>query len=68
LSGIELVFGPAAKSKVFHVVPEEYHYQFLLMVLPPGAFFGLAFLIASKNWINDRSQAKEKVSCSRTKP
>lgn len=46
LSGIDLVFGVSAKTWVLHVVPQEYDYQFLLAILPPGAFFGLALLIA----------------------
>jgi electron transport complex protein RnfE len=27
---------------------------FLLAVLPPGAFFGLALLIVAKNWLEQR--------------
>ncbi|HEY3326841.1 MAG TPA: electron transport complex subunit E [Novimethylophilus sp.] len=55
-SGIELALGPAAKQFVVTVVP-DYH-GFLLAVLPPGAFLGLALLIASKNWLEQRRQAK----------
>lgn len=29
-------------------------YQFLLAILPPGAFIGLALLIAGKNWLDAR--------------
>ena len=47
-SGIDLVFGPEAKSWVIHVIP-DYH-GFLLAILPPGAFIGLACLIAARNW------------------
>ena len=47
-SGIDLVFGPQAKSLVIHVIP-DYH-GFLLAILPPGAFIGLACLIAARNW------------------
>jgi Na+-translocating ferredoxin:NAD+ oxidoreductase subunit E len=47
-SGIDLVFGPEAKSMVLHVIP-DYH-GFLLAILPPGAFIGLACLIAVRNW------------------
>lgn len=57
-SGIDLVLGPAAKGAVIHVVPAEYHYQFLLAILPPGAFFGLAFLIAGRTWLNIRAESK----------
>jgi electron transport complex protein RnfE len=27
-------------------------HRFLLAILPPGAFFGLALLVALKNWID----------------
>jgi Na+-translocating ferredoxin:NAD+ oxidoreductase subunit E len=47
-SGIDLVFGPEAKSMVLHVLP-DYH-GFLLAILPPGAFIGLGCLIAARNW------------------
>lgn len=55
-SGIDLALGPAAKQFVVTVVP-DYH-GFLLAVLPPGAFLGLALLIASKNWLEQRRRAK----------
>lgn len=56
LSGIDLVFGEAAKSLVITVVP-NYH-GFLLAILPPGAFIALGCLIALKNWINLRAEQK----------
>jgi electron transport complex protein RnfE len=47
-SGIDLVFGEAAKGWVLHVLP---NYQgFLLAILPPGAFLALGLLIAANNW------------------
>ncbi|MHB1091477.1 electron transport complex subunit E [Thiobacillus sp.] len=53
LSGIDLVFGVAAKSYVLHVLP---HYQgFLLAILPPGAFIALGLLIAAHNWNTARA-------------
>lgn len=52
-SGLDLVFGPAAKQFVLTVVP-DYH-GFLLAVLPPGAFLGLGTLIAVRNWIELRN-------------
>lgn len=55
LSGIELVFGPAAKHWIIHLLP-GYH-GFLLAILPPGAFIGLGLLIALKNRI-EQSRAK----------
>ena len=48
-SGIELIFGDGARGWVWHLVPAEYNYQFLLAMLPPGAFMGLAVLVAAKN-------------------
>ena len=55
-SGLDLALGPAAKQFIVTVVP-DYH-GFLLAVLPPGAFLGLALLIAGKNWLEQRRQAK----------
>ena len=56
LSGIDMVFGEAAKSLVITVVP-DYH-GFLLAILPPGAFIALGLLIALKNWLNLRAERK----------
>jgi electron transport complex protein RnfE len=57
LSGIDLALGPAAKHFVVTVIP-DYH-GFLLAILPPGAFIGLAMLIASKNWLDNRRSASD---------
>jgi electron transport complex protein RnfE len=55
-SGIDLAFGPDAKTWVLHVLP---HYKgFLLAILPPGAFLGLGLLIALRNWIDSRAQQR----------
>jgi electron transport complex protein RnfE len=48
----DLMFGDAAKSMTI-VLNEDYP-GFLLAILPPGAFFGLAILIVGKNWIDMR--------------
>lgn len=56
-SGIDLVFGTSAKSMMLTVIP-DYH-GFLLAILPPGAFIGLALLIAARNWIAQRKAAHE---------
>ncbi len=56
LSGIDLVFGEAAKPLVITLIP-NYH-GFLLAVLPPGAFIGLGLLIAARNWFNQRAEQK----------
>jgi electron transport complex protein RnfE len=52
LSGIDLILGPSANNLVIHFFGD---YQgFLLAILPPGAFIGLACLIALKNRIEAR--------------
>lgn len=56
LSGIDLVFGEAAKPWVITLIP-DYH-GFLLAVLPPGAFIGLGLLIAVRNWLNLRAEQR----------
>jgi len=52
-SGIDLVFGEAAKGWVLHVLP-NYH-GFLLAILPPGAFIALGLLIAANNGYKARA-------------
>jgi Na+-translocating ferredoxin:NAD+ oxidoreductase subunit E len=54
-SGLDLLFGPAAKQFTLTIVP-DYH-GFLLAILPPGAFIGLALLIAGRNWLENRKAA-----------
>jgi electron transport complex protein RnfE len=66
LSGLDLVFGPAAKHFMFTVIP-DYH-GFLLAVLPPGAFLGLGALIAVRNWIEIRNTSKTNVATPTLKP
>ena len=52
LSGIDLILGPSANNLVIQFFG---NYQgFLLAILPPGAFIGLACLIALKNRIEAR--------------
>ena len=48
----ELMFGEGAKSLLLEINPD--YPGFLLAVLPPGAFFGLALLIVAKNWLDER--------------
>jgi len=56
-SGLDLALGPAFKEVVITVIPE---YQgFLLAALPPGAFLGLAFLIAAHTWAEQRNADKK---------
>jgi electron transport complex protein RnfE len=59
-SGIDLVFGEAAKSLVLHVLP-NYH-GFLLAILPPGAFIALGLLIAANNWYKVRADRRARAA------
>lgn len=56
LSGIDMALGDWAKALVITVFP-DYH-GFLLAILPPGAFIGLGFMIAGKNWLDSRKAGK----------
>ncbi|HCA27630.1 MAG TPA: electron transport complex subunit RsxE [Betaproteobacteria bacterium] len=58
LSGINLAFGESAKHWVITIFP-HYH-GFLLAILPPGAFLGLGFLIAAKNYLDHRFSASRR--------
>ena len=55
----ELMFGEGAQSLKFEINPD--YPGFLLAVLPPGAFFGLAILIVAKNWLDSRPQEKPEI-------
>ena len=55
-SHADLMFGDAAKALTL-VFNDEYN-GFLLAVLPPGAFFGLALLIVAKNITGARATQK----------
>ena len=52
-SGLDLAFGSSFKPYVLTVIA-DYH-GFLLAILPPGAFLGLACLIAFRNWAGNRT-------------
>ena len=56
LAQAHLLFGEAARNLSVTVIPD--YSGFLLAILPPGAFFGLALLVAFKNIIDQRSQSK----------
>ena len=58
LADAHLLFGELARGWTITVIPE--FRGFLLAALPPGAFIGLAFLIAGKNMIDRRLQARQK--------
>ena len=47
-AGAEMLFGPAGESLAIRL--SERPDGFLLAVLPPGAFIGLALFIALRNW------------------
>lgn len=53
-----LMFGEAAREFTITVIDDYRGY--LLAILPPGAFIGLGFLIAGKNIIDKKQQAREK--------
>jgi electron transport complex protein RnfE len=56
-TNMHLIFGESARSweiEIFKNYP-----NFLFAVLPPGAFVGLGFLIAAKNYIDDRNAKKK---------
>lgn len=65
-SGLDLAFGPAAKQFMLTVIP-DYH-GFLLAILPPGAFLGLGAIIAIRNWIDIRNNAKASASSHQSEP
>jgi len=50
------MFGEGAQALTF-TLNQDYG-GFLLAVLPPGAFFGLAILISAKNWLDLRPVEK----------
>ncbi len=52
LANADLMFGEAAQA--LQITLNENYGGFLLAILPPGAFFGLALLIVGKNLIEDR--------------
>ncbi len=63
-SGIDLALGDMAKDWVLHVIPD--YKGFLISILPPGAFIGLGCLIAGRNWLNLRAEARRKAALSAT--
>ena len=52
LANADLMFGPAAG--MLKITLSEDYGGFLMAILPPGAFFGLALLIVGKNLIESR--------------
>lgn len=56
LAGAELLFGPAATAWEVQLVPG--FEGWLLAALPPGAFIGLGFLVAGKQWLDQRASRR----------
>ena len=59
-SGVDLALGDMARDWVLHVIPD--YKGFLIAILPPGAFIGLGCLIAGRNWLNLRAEARRKAA------
>lgn len=53
-AGIEMIL-PGAQA--WQILPEDYP-GFLVAILPPGAFFVLALLIAGRNWLDARANER----------
>ncbi|WP_420429433.1 electron transport complex subunit E [Algiphilus sp.] len=56
LAGADMLFGAAAANWTITLVPG--FEGWLLAALPPGAFIGLGFLVAGKQWLDQRAQQK----------
>lgn len=56
LANAHLMFGEAARDWTLEVFPD---WDFLLMILPPGAFIGLGLLIALKNALDSLPKARQ---------
>ncbi len=55
-SGIEMII-PGAEQ--WQILPADYP-GFLIMILPPGAFFVLGLMIAGRNWLDHRANERAK--------
>ena len=55
--GADLLLGEWARSLKLELI--HFDSQFLLAILPPGAFLGLGLLIAAKNIIDEQIKAKQ---------
>ncbi len=56
--GAHLLFGQWASELKLQVF--EFEQQFLLAILPPGAFIGMGLIIAFKNYIDNKQAQKQK--------
>lgn len=59
LAQADFLFGAAASNWTIHI---ENYPGLLIAILPPGAFIGLGFLIALKNWIDQRLLRRQPVA------
>lgn len=57
-SGMELIFGATATS--WKIIIIEDYSNFLFAILPPGAFVGMGLIIAFKNIIDAKLEARKK--------
>lgn len=55
--GAHLLFGQWAHAIEIQIF--EFEQQFLLAILPPGAFIGMGFIIAFKNYVDQRELKKQ---------
>ncbi|TRW50088.1 electron transport complex subunit E [Aliidiomarina halalkaliphila] len=58
--GAEMLLGEWARELRIQIV--QFDYPLLLAILPPGAFIGMGFLIAGKNWLDGRRLQKAQQS------
>jgi len=58
-SQAQLLFGEWGRAMTITVVPD--YPEFLLAILPPGAFLGLGLLVAGRNWLHSRGQGRQPV-------
>ena len=66
LADAHLMFGEAARGLTLHL--SENFNGLLLAALPPGAFIGLGFILALKNFIDLQTQKKTKTAVIKTVP
>ncbi|MCQ4349006.1 electron transport complex subunit E [Pseudomonas stutzeri] len=59
LANMQLLFGPVAEGWRIELLGSDYK-GFLLAILPPGAFIVLGLLIAGKNVVDQRLEARAK--------
>ncbi|MCY1423128.1 Electron transport complex subunit RsxE [compost metagenome] len=58
-ANMQLLFGPLAENWQLSLLGSDYK-GFLLAILPPGAFLVLGLMIAGKNIVDQRAEARAK--------